>query len=393
MRFDKSHEWLAQSRVIPGCSLTRSKVPGKFFEVGRGPLFASSAGGATLVDVDGNVFIDMLCAMGAVGLGYRAGPQGHAAAVYSLPHPLEAVAANAVLEHVAPWASHARFLKTGSEATHAAYRIAKRATGRKYVLMGDWAYHGWHEWCERRPDGRMESDTTLAFGHGVLPEYFLDETGRGVEPDEVAAIFVEPHRWEAVSRAWLQQLRDYCDRHRIVLVFDEMIYGARWALGGASEYFGVKPDLACFGKAIGNGHAVACVVGSALLRDYGQLPSGTYSGEVAALEAVSNVVSTYADQPVIKRIWELGSLLRDGLDSIVDKDGPVVGRDGEPVHQRLRFRDDATGLAFGAEMAARGVLIHPACINLCYAHEDAQVYHVIDAARDSAAALRKAVAL
>ena len=375
-----------RSAIIPGRSLTRSKAPGKMFDIVRGPLFGAYGDGAEIVDFDGHHYIDMICALGAISLGYT--HEQDVNPILSLPSFMEGSAAHTVLETIAPWASHVRFVKTGSEATHAAYRIAKRATGRPFVLMGDWAYHGWHEWCERRPDGVMESFHTLLYSHGAS---FVDTLGHGVhplnvDPEEVAAIFLEPHRWVPVSLDWLSSVRDFCTQHGILLVFDEMIYGGRWARGGATEYFGVTPDLACFGKAIGNGYAVACVVGREALAQHGEIVSGTYSGDIVGLSAVIDTLDVYRQQPVVEMLWTRGRQLQVGLDALVSGRTDVV-REGVPVHQRLRWTDPALARHFGAEMARRGVLWHPDVVNVMAAHTEDQIAQVIEAAAASLAAL------
>ena len=190
--YDESHRRLgiAASRIA-GASLTRSKAPGKLFDIGTGPLYASCGRGAILTDVDGNDFIDMICALGAISLGYGEVARPTLSGVYSLPHWAEGSAANDVVDYVAPWASSVRFVKTGSEATHAAYRIAKAATGRRTVLIGDWSYHGWHEWCsgpaavDHLVEDEQDPVRRTEVSHGLqprpadgLPSVRLDEDRR-----------------------------------------------------------------------------------------------------------------------------------------------------------------------------------------------------------------------
>ncbi len=375
-------EWYERAAVIPGRSLTRSKAPGRLFPVNSGgPLYASHGEGAVLFDAERRPYIDMLCALGAVSLGYSSRPMSSHGGL-SLPHVAEVEAAEAVLEHVAPWASSVRFVKTGSEATHAAYLVARTATGRKGFLRGDWSYHGWHSWIE---------DYGQTIKHG---EVLGDHEG-------IAAVFIEPHRWEPVDVEWLQSVRAFCDRVGALLVFDSMILGGRWALGGASEYFGVQPDLECYGKAFGNGQSVAFVVGNEALAAHGEMVSGTYSGDVVGLEAVTETIKTYTDWPVIKTLWARGTQLQHGLDDLV-KGRDDVFREGQPVHQRLRFIEAEQALAapydyriigrprahgFAAEMAKRGVLWHPDVCNIMYAHTADQIARVIEAAGDSLKAI------
>ncbi len=354
-------DWLTQrSQVIPGGSLTRSKA---IFGI-----HAVEAKGAEITASDGRTYLDMLCGLGAVSLGHQP-RESHG--VCSLPWADEVFAAEAVLEHVAPWASHVRFTKTGSEACTAAALIAKEATGRSRVLVGEWAYHGWH---------RTVGPET--FKHGC---YFTFEQ----HPETIAAVFIEPHRWEPIDRTWLRAVRDFCDAAGALLVFDSMIYGGRWALGGASQWFGIHPDLECFGKAIANGQSAACVVGRDALEKHGELVSGTYSGDPCGLESIVSTLATYTSGPVIQTLWRRGLQLRVGLDAVLRAHGELGGQcQGEPVHQRVTFRDERTGHLFAKEMLARGILWHPSCVNTMYAHTEAQIDRVIEAAEQSCRAIR-----
>lgn len=384
--YECSKRMYERAAIIPGRSMTRSKAPGKFYDVGAGPLYASGGKGCMLKSIDGSEYIDMLCGLGAISLGYKFG-YGHTpesvGGVYSLPHLSEVHAAEYILEHVAPWATRVRFTKTGSEATQAAFQIARRATGRPRVLIGDWAYHGWHSWV----------DDAIRFPHGMsfdLDFYERITRTRDVHYEDVAAVFIEPHRWESVNVSWLKHVRDWCTRRGALLIFDEMIYGARWGIGGATTYYNVepRPDLACFGKAIGNGTPVACIVGCDVLAQHGELASGTYSGDAAGLSAVVDTLLTYTSEPVIDTLWKRGSQLARGLNEVVEhwskRWSPLSAtREGAPVHQRIRFSGPdgpALGKAFSAAMVKRGVLWHPDCVNVCYSHTEALIERVIESA-------------
>ncbi len=329
-----------------------------------------------IVTTEGGAYRDTLCGLGANVLSRGRG-------VCSLPYYLEQEAADVVLRDVAPWASTVRFVKTGSESTEAAYRIAKKATGASHVLIGDWAYHGQFEWC---------SDLTFPFvhrykhGHDFLTtRQWYHAADEGTTPhDEIAAVLIEPHRWEPVDVEWLRSVRAYCDQVGALLVFDSMIYGGRMALGGASEYFGVTPDLECFGKALGNGEAIAFVVGKDALAEHGEMISGTFSGDATGLRALLNTLKVYREGPVIETLWARGRQLQVGLDALVPQYPTVVtGRSGLPVHQRLDFVSPEMGIRFMHEMLNHGVLWHPACVNVNYQDTEADIAAVLEAVRGS----------
>jgi glutamate-1-semialdehyde aminotransferase len=357
-----------RAAIIPGRSMTRSKAPDRLRRA-----WASDATGAQICDADGCWYLDMVCGLGAISLGYERWRERFSSGVYSLPHEDEVYAAEAVLTHVAPWASSVRFVKTGSEATHAAYRIAKRATGRGTVMMGDWAYHGWHEWTEEcRPTFAPGADLDAVWADYVR---FSDGSMLSVLP---AAVFIEPPRWAPVDPAWLRQARVFCDRVGALLVFDEMIYGGRWALGGLTEYAGIIPDLACYGKAFGNGEAVAFVVGREALAEHGEIVSGTFSGDVTGLSAVIETIRTYTTAPVIDTLWARGRQLHAGLSQVIPSSvatlsapAPLIGLTFATPELRLLFRDG---------MHARGVLTCPDWLMTMYAHMPSQIDQVIQAA-------------
>jgi glutamate-1-semialdehyde 2,1-aminomutase len=349
-----------RAAIIAGRSLTRSKAV-----FGR---FAAGGNGCMVIDEAGMARIDMLCALGAVSLGYEQAPS--IGGVLSYPHRLEVQAAELVLEHVAPWASSIRFLMTGSEATHAALRIAQKATGRKRALMGDWAYHGQQSWSSD-----LDYPWTTRFAHGGnLAEDFA---GR----EDIAAVFIEPHRWEPIDVDWLREVQQFCNQSGALLVFDEIIYGGRWSLGGASHRYGITPDLACFSKALWNGQAGSCIVGNAALATHGEMISGTFSGSPASLAAVTRTVRAYVDRPIVQTLWRRGQQLANGLEAVIP---PHIGiREGAPVHQRIHWHDPDHGVQFMHAMASRGVIFHPLCVNVMAAHTAEDIDRVVEAAMES----------
>ncbi len=356
--------WTERAVIIPGRSMTRSK---KVF--GR---FASDAAGAIIRDTEGRCYIDTLCGLGAISIGYGDLPLRHG--VFSLPHRLEVEAAEAVLSDVAPWASWVRFTKTGSEATHAAYRIAKAATGREDIIRFSGAYHGWHEWTDREP-------STLTKGR-IIPN------------EAAAAYIVEPSRFGVEDKGFLAQLRGWCDLHGALLIFDSMIYGGRWNTGGLSGWSGVQPDMECFGKAYANGASVSFVVGTDKTKAHGEIASGTFSGEISGLSGLVRTLKTYREQPIIPTMWERGCQLLEGMRSVIP---PELGTpDGNPPCQRILWKDDARsedGWRTSSEIAQRftdgmlerGVIWHPSVALTMFSHTEQQINDVVAAAKDTVA--------
>jgi glutamate-1-semialdehyde aminotransferase len=301
---------------------------------------------------------------------------------------VEVTASEAVLRHVAPWATRVRSVRTGSESVTAAVMVARVATGRRPVLVAEGSYHGWHPWTSQRGLAGTDGEWTLTYEYGRISDIPRLVAQAGVP----AAIVVEPARWQVTPDGYLQALQEEARRLGALFVVDEMIYGGRWALGGATQLHGLVPDLACFGKALGNGAAVAFLVGGAALAEHGELVSGTYSGDSGALGAARETIDTYVRRPVIEVLWERGAQLQRGMWAAIE----LAGWSGEAFwegvgapHQRLRFRHAPLGREFSTEMAARGVLWHPDLANVCFAHTKAQVAEVCEAALASLHVLLK----
>lgn len=364
-----------RAAILPGRSSTRSKAPGQLWPIGEGPHYARAGNGARLRCDDGRWYTDMLCALGAVSLGYGESWQGEIIeGVTSLPQVSEILAAEAVLEHVAPWASSVRFVRTGSEATHGALMVARRATGRQVVHRLRGSYHGWHEqWQE---GGSSAVRDVYYFSAGDIPN-----------ARNTAAVIIEPPRWEIYNRDWLRAVVDAAHSAGALVIFDEMIYGGRWALGGATEYFAVKPDIACFGKALGNGAPVGIIVGNEALAEHGECISGTYSGDAHAAWSLIGTLDAYKEHGVIEHMWARGEQLQAGLRDAVAASSIDAHVEGAPVHQRIRFDNPELGPAFSAEMVKRGIIWHPQCTNIMLAHTEAIIDEVIEAAAVSLEAM------
>lgn len=422
-RYKTSMEWLARARAVtPGGAQTLSKQAGKFSE-GAHPAFLIEASGSHVWDVDGHEYIDWICGLGAISIGYQRGVMPGImlnlnAPSWSLPTPIEVEVAERLCA-VIPCAEQVRFLKTGSESTEAAIRVARRATGRDVILCIEGQYHGWHSWHA----------ATKPVHHGVPKQYeelvwtvkyngctdrewceFYGVPGRNA--GQVAAVIMEPTLFEPPRNDWLLKVRDWCLRNGVVLIFDEMVTGFRWARAGGQEYFGVVPDLACFGKGMANGFPLACLVGRRELMQYADVVSGTFGGEALSLAACQAVLDVYEKEPVIAHLWRIGGLFVDGLKVLIAKHQLPAVMEGYPVHPRLRWTAGApqprevraeTEVLFGLlnrqlmslwlqEMAAGGVLVHPSGWNVSYAHTEQDVVDSLKAADLAFAECKRALA-
>jgi glutamate-1-semialdehyde aminotransferase len=317
-------EWLERAqRTVPGASQTFSKGANQFVR-GASPLFLERASGARVWDVDGHEYLDFTMGLCAVTLGY-ADPDVNAAVaaqlergvIFTLPHPLEAETAETLCRLI-PCAEMVRFGKNGSDATSGAVRLARAFTGRDVVAAC--GYHGWQDWYIGTtprslgvPKAVRELTRTFVYNRIETLEQVFDE-----HPGQVAAVIMEPVGIEAPRAGFLEAVRALATRHGALLVFDEIVTGFRLALGGAQEYFGVVPDLACFGKGMSNGFPLAALVGRRdvmrLLEDV--FFSFTAGGEVASLTACVATIQKMQAAGVIAHLWRHGARLRDEVNRL-----------------------------------------------------------------------------
>jgi len=271
--------WNKAKRLIPGGNMLLSKRPEMFLPE-QWPAYFSKAKGCRIWDLDGRELIDMtIMGVGANTLGY--GDERVDAAVVTtvmrgnmstLNAPEEVELAERLVE-LHPWADMARFARTGGEANAVAIRIARAASGRDGVAIC--GYHGWHDWYLA---SNLGEDDSLA-GH-LLPG--LDPQGvprnlRGtvfpfgfndiaalealIATGKIGVIMMEVARTFDPSPDFLKRVRQLATANGIVLIFDECTSGFRQSFGGLHRLYGVDPDMAVFGKALGNGYAVTAVIG------------------------------------------------------------------------------------------------------------------------------------
>jgi len=380
-------------RTIPLASQTFSKSRIQF-PPRAAPLFLDSGKGGRVTDVDGNSYVDLVCGLLPVTLGYcdpdvdRAiGDQLAKGISLSLATRLEAELAERLVE-IIPCAEMVRFGKNGTDATSAIVRLARAATGRDRIAVC--GYHGWQDWyigATTRHLGVPQAvrDLTHLFPYGDLAalEDLLES-----RKDEFALVMMEPANAIAPPDGYLQGMRDLAHKHGALFAFDEIITGFRFALGGAQELFGVTPDLASFGKGMANGMPISAVVGRAdimrLMEDI--FFSGTFGGEALSLAASIATIDKMKDQNVITRLWDTGGALANGVRELAHRHGldDVVTLAGFPpwmlvgFHDHAAARKEAIKTLYISEMAANGVLVN-ASHNICAAHDQADITQALDA--------------
>ena len=382
-RFRRSNEMLARAeKVIPLGSQTFSKSRIQF-PAPYAPLFLTHGKGGRVWDVDGNEYVDLVCGLLSVTLGY-CDPDVDAAIKkqldngisFSLATELETQLAERLVDLI-PCAEMVRFGKNGTDATSAAIRLARAFTGREHVIAC--GYHGWQDWyigaTARNlgvPEGVRELTHKLPYNNiDVIKQAFA------AHKEKIAAIILEPASGEEPKKFYLEELRELTRETGTVLIFDEIITGFRWSLGGAQSYYGVTPDLTACGKGMGNGMPISAVLGRA---DIMQLMekifySGTFGGETLSLAASIAVIDKMKRENVIARLWETGKKLADGVSGLIVKHGlrDHISLSGVDPWKIVVFKDhpkaakEAIKTRWLIEMLRAGVMIGGSH-NICYAH-------------------------
>ncbi|RMH09424.1 MAG: aminotransferase class III-fold pyridoxal phosphate-dependent enzyme, partial [Aquificota bacterium] len=376
-------------RLIPNCSQTFSKSYLQF-SVGASPLFVEEGRGAYLKDLDGNLYLDYTMGLGACVLGYAFEPvlkevkkQLDKGSVFTLPHRLEVELAE-ILTQIIPCAQMVRFGKNGSDVTSAAVRLARAYTGRDMVACC--GYHGWQDWyigTTTRNKGVPQevSKLTLTFEYNNIQslERLFDEY-----PDRIACVIIEPVGVEEPKGDFLQRVKELAHKHGALLVFDEVVTGFRFALGGAQEYFGVEPDLACFGKAMGNGMPISAIVGRREIMELFEevFFSFTFGGETASIASAIATIKYMREHDVIPQLWERGQRLLDGVKKLVEEKEleDLVVVKGYPVRFVVDFLgEDALKLKtlFQQECAKRGILFSGSH-NISFSHTEQDIQKTLE---------------
>ncbi len=316
--------------VIPGGAQTFSKSPISFVQ-GVAPNFLTKGRGAFVWDIDGNRYIDYIMGLGPVILGH-ADPAVNEAVMdqikdgvsFSLPHPLEVEVAQTLCE-IIPCAEMVRFGKNGSDVTAAAVRAARAYTHRDMVARC--GYHGWQDWYIGSTDRHLGVPEavrrlTLRFPYNDLEALHLLFKQN---PGEIACVVMEPVTFDAPQPGYLEGVLTLCRNYGALLVFDEVITGFRFGIGGAQSHFGVTPDLACFGKAMANGFPLSAIVGRAeVMRIFTEVFfSSTFGGETVSLAACLATIRVLRERHAFDRIWRIGALLQEGINLLVKEYGLV----------------------------------------------------------------------
>lgn len=392
--FKRSQEFLSRAeKVIPLGSQTFSKSRTSYLP-GYAPLFATHGLGGRIWDIDGNMYVDLVNGLMPNVLGYADADVDFAikqqlnnGITLSLATELEVQLAEKLTKLI-PCAEKVRFAKNGSDATSGCIRLARAYTGRDRIIVC--GYHGWQDWyigTTTRNKGIPKVVSSLSH---TVPYNDLDAVEELLNQykGEFAGMILEPMTTTVPEAGYLQGLKDLLHKHDALLIFDEVITGFRFSLGGAQELFNVTPDLASFGKSMGNGMPISAVVGSnKIMQEMEEIFfSGTFGGETLSLVASMAVINKMEKEPVIETLWKTGAFLRKETQNLINKHGlnEVMQLVGNDVWTMLSFKNhqdsssDAIRTYLLHEMHKQGVLTLGSH-NMCYAHNNDDISYILAA--------------
>ncbi len=371
--------WTRAKQIIPGGNMLLSKRA-EMFLPDQWPAYFSKTKGCKVWDLDGNEYTDMcIMGIGTNTLGYNheevdAAVMKTVAAgnMSTFNCPEEVYLAEKLLE-IHPWAEMARFARSGGEANAIAIRIARAASGKdKVAICG---YHGWHDWYLA---ANLGDDNHLA-GH-LLPG--LDPKGvpqnlRGtvypfnynnyaeleeiVNNNDIGVIKMEVMRNKGPEDNFLQRVRDLATQRGIVLIFDECTSGFRQTFGGIHKMYGVEPDMAMFGEALGNGYAMTATIGRREVMESAQSTfiSSTFWTERIGPTAALKTLEVMEREKSWERITETGTGIMARWQALGQKHGLKVNVAGLPSIASFGF-DGPNALAYKTlitqEMLGKGYL-------------------------------------
>lgn len=322
--FGKTNAMLERAeQVIPLGTQTFSKSHLNFVR-GAYPLFLDRGQGAYVWDLDGNDYIDFLAALMPVVLGYNDADINQAIIVqlekgisFSFATEAEVILAEKLVDLI-PSAEMVRFGKNGSDATTGAVRIARAFTGREKIAVC--GYHAWHDWYLAAtplnlgvPKQEKELIDTFKYNDLDSLEDLLKK-----DPGGYAVIMMEVANAVNPAPGFLDGVRKLADQYGVVLVFDEIVAGWRSDIGGAQKFYGVTPDLSCFGKAMGNGMPIAALVGRKDIMKMAEkvFLSSTFGGEAASIAASIATIDKMEKTQCASRILDTSAYLKKELNAV-----------------------------------------------------------------------------
>ena len=405
MKIKKSNKYWKQAKIcIPGGNMILSKRPDMMIP-GHWPVYYKKTNGCKIEDIDGNKFYDLsLMGVGTNILGYRNKVidkkvikvinDGNISTLNNL-YELELAK---LLIKIHPWAQQVKFARTGGEANAMAIRIARAATNNgKIAVCG---YHGWHDWyLAANINNKNNLNSHLLRNipiNGVPRElkkniYTFDfndfeKIKYLVEKRKVKIIKMEVKRNYEPQNEFLQKVRRLSKKNNVILIFDECTSGFRETFGGLHKKYKVNPDMAIFGKAIGNGYPITAIIGKKKFMMCAEKTfiSSTFLSEAIGPAAAIETIKYMQKYKTYKKISKLGKLIKKKWKIISQKNQlpiEIFGLDGIPKFKFIHKDSNYLKTILSYEMLNRGFLASTA-IYLSNAHSDKIIKRYLESLDD-----------
>ena len=412
--------------LIPGGAHTYSRGDDQYPD--NAPSILVGGKGCYVRDPEGKEYLDYGMGLMSVTVGYAYAPIVEAAVreIYlgntlARPSMTELKAAELIIDLI-PGAEMVKFAKNGSTVTSASVKLARAYTNRNYVAVcSDHPFFSYDDWFigstvvpKGVPEEHRKMTRKFKYNDIVSLKNLFAQYNQ-----EIAAVIMEPVSTTppcasefpqnkcsqececkaAGHRHFLTAVRELCDQHGAVLIFDEMRTGFRWHLKGAQHYFGVEPDLSTFGKGMANGFSVAALVGKKEIMDQGGimdkgkervfLISTTHGAEMCGLGAFIKTMEIYEEQNVVGHMWNYGKKLMDGINQISEEQGirDCFFMEGYSCFPSYVTKDRNGNISmefrtlFAQEMVNNGVLMPWVALSL--SHGDRELEKSLDAVKKS----------
>ena len=378
-------------------------VPGEY------PIFFDNGKGGRIFDVDGNEYIDYLCAYGPIIIGYREEEIDNAVIdqiknkgiCFSLTQAVQNALVKKLRELI-PCCDMAALVKTGSDATTIAIRVARGYTGKTKIARC--GYHGWHDWCVEVKGGIPQKlyEDIYEFHYNDIDSL---EAILKANKDDMAGIIITPvghpngAEVQMPKPGYLEAVRELANQYNCLLIFDEIRSGFRCSLGGAQKLFGITPDLSTIGKAMANGYAIAALVGKEeymkVLADKVFLSSTFFPNSDGIVAALKTIEILERDK-VLDVVAEKGRKFGTEVEKVVANSGVPVNFTGAPWMPYITFKKDDQGLykklrvEFYTQLIRRKVFLQPYHHGyICYRHTDEDLAYTVGAIQESLAEVKK----
>jgi len=375
------------AKLIPLGVQTLSKMPNKFVE-GSYPIYLEWGKGAYVGDRESR-FIDYPLGLGAILLGHGYTPVADKVSerlykgnLFICPSILETQLAEKMKELI-PCAEMSRFLKTGSEATSAAIKIARSYTRREHIAVC--GYHGWHDWftvSTPKNKGIPKHYATLIHKFEFNNLQSLKDI---TDKYKLAAVIMEPCIFVEPENKFLGAVKALAHKNGALLIFDEVVTGFRTLGYSAQKYFKVTPDLATFGKDMANGIPISVVCGKRKFMKELEgdcFVSSTFGGDLLGIVGALETIKVLEDEHVIEDIWYHGQYLKDGYNEIAQSLGVDSECQGYPCRTFFTFPSGVHKSLFWQECIQRGVFFGWANF-ISFSHREREILYTLEVVKEA----------